>query len=141
MTIMKSVKENELDRILDKLSNAKIITDIEKRFLDNYDNISIDLVKDYSLLTNTDVYNRLSKILNLDIKANCDLYDRDGLIGIEILSVQTISEGNIYLILKNGEKMKLSDKFLYNMTYDFKNCRYSLNSHDEYYEKILVNND
>ena len=43
--------------------------------------------------------------------------------------------------MKGEEKHKLQDKFLYNLIYSVKKNEYSLQEHDEYFEKLTVGRD
>ena len=76
------------------------------------------------------------------ISSGTTLSDRDGKIGIEIQSVHNnFADESCYVILKNGQKIELTDNYLYNMIYNIKKDEYSLESQDEYYEKIPVKDE
>jgi DNA invertase Pin-like site-specific DNA recombinase len=75
-------------------------------------------------------------------KVICDLHDRDGKIGIQIIEMQNDFERDFSEIkLKDGMILKLEDKFLYNIIYNIKKNLYSLTEQDEYFEKIEHLND
>lgn len=114
-----SLKEIEANRILDKLSKNKQISYKEKRFLDVYRYISL-LQKGYSVF--------------------CDLHDRDGLIGLPIVDIEHQEEDCI-IYMKGDETHKLYDRYLYNLIYNNKLKRYSLQEQDEYFEEIEHKND
>jgi hypothetical protein len=43
--------------------------------------------------------------------------------------------------MKSGKIKDLHDRYLYNLIYNIKKNQYSLQEHDEYYEKIEAKND
>ena len=43
--------------------------------------------------------------------------------------------------MKDEEKHKLQDKFLYNLIYIVNKKQYSLQEHDEYFEKLTIEKD
>lgn len=137
-----SIKDDELDRILDKIASKLKLTDGEKKFLDEYNSTSDDYYQDYSHLTKNDVCEKLEDLLSKGRKVICDLYDRDGKIGIEIKSIENIlDEDSCFLSLKNGEKIEIKDNYFYNIFYDFRKDEHSLQSQEEFYEKIPVKDD
>jgi predicted peptidase len=132
----------EVNRILDKISRNKSITEKEKKFLDLYQITREDSIKDYLLLEKNNVFNRISQIMNSGKKVICDLNDRDGKIGLEIIKLENnFEDENCTLTLKGGSKHKLIDKFLYNLIYITKKDQYSLQEHGEYFEKIESKHD
>lgn len=140
--IKESNKDDELNRILDKISSKKDLTEIEKSFLDNFSKSDESDYKDFSFLSMNDVIHKIKEVLSSSRKIICDLYDKDGKIGIEIKSIfNNYDDEFCYILLKNDEKIKLKDNFLYNMVYNIKKDEYSLQSQDEYYELISVKND
>ena len=140
--ISESNKDDELNRILDKISNHSELTSIEKDFLNNYNKSNEEDYMDFSYLSMIDVIDKIKEILSSNRKIICDLYDKDGKIGQEIKSIfNNYSDEYCYIVLKNDERIKLKDNFLYNMIYNVSKNEYSLQSQDEYYEKIPVNNE
>lgn len=140
--IKESNKDEELNRILDKISSHQPLTQSEELFLSKFNNSTEEDYKDFSYLSMIDTVNKIKEILSSNRKIICDLYDRNGKIGVEIQSIfHNYDEEFSSLILKNGEKIKLQDNFLYNMIYNIKKNEYSLQSQDEYYEKIPVRDD
>lgn len=140
--VSESVKNNELNRILDKISNGGTLTELEGRFLDRFGISTDDDFKEFSYLSRNDVFEKIQKILSEDKEIICDLYDRDGQIGIIIESVYNNFETEkCYMILKNSETVELKDNFLYNILYIIKKNQYSLQSQDEYYERIPVKDE
>lgn len=95
--------------------------------------------RDWMLISKNFLIQKIEELLELNKIIICNLRDRDGKIGINIIDVisDTDNENNM-LILKDGSKFNLSDKYLYNLIYNSKLDKYSLEEHDEYYEKIEI---
>lgn len=137
-----SVKEMELNRILDKVSKKQNIEAKEKNFLDLYNSTSDEDMKDYMYLSKNTTFNKIKSLIDKGKVVMCDLHDRNGKIGIKIKDIENDFEKESCVItLKNGETSKLEDKFLYNIIYDNDKDVYSLQEQDEYFEKIPVNNE
>jgi hypothetical protein len=137
-----SLKEIEMNKILDKISRKKILTSREKKFLELYNHTSDDDTKDYMLLSKNVAYKRVRQLLDNNKKVICDLHDRDGKIGLQIVDIQNDIEKEFCEIkLKDGMIIKLHDNFLYNIIYNMKKNLYSLTEQDEYFEKIEHSND
>ena len=137
-----SLKEIEMNKILEKISKKKVLTAREKNFLELYNHTSDDETKDYMMLSKNVAYKRVRHLLNIDKKVICDLHDRDGKIGLQIIDIQNEAEEDFCEIkLKSGAICKLEDKFLYNIIYNLKKNIYSLTEQDEYFEKIEHSND
>lgn len=137
-----SVKEMELNRILDKVSKKQSIEDKERKFLDLYNSTSDEDMKDYMYLSKNTTFNKIRSLIERGKTVICDLHDRNGKIGIKIKDVENDFENDFCLItLKNGETCKLEDKFLYNIIYINNKDIYSLQEQSEYYEVIPVKND
>ena len=67
----------------------------------------------------------------------CDLHDKDGKIGMEIIKIENQFESEkCILTLKKGNTFFIQDKFLYNIIYNLKKDEYSLQEQGEYFEKI-----
>jgi len=136
-----SVKDDELNRILDKISEGKPLSAIEKKFLSMFDKSSEDDYKDFPYLTKNDAFDKIKDILSEGRKIICDLYEKNK-IGIEIVSVfNQFDSESCFIVLKDGERIELKDNYLYNIVYDIKNDEYSLQSQDKYYEKIPVKDE
>ena len=129
-SISESVKELSLNNILDKISKRSNLSDGEKNFLDNYDKIDD---RDYHMISKESVIKIIENLKKSGRKVICNLHDRSGLIGSEILNVDTCT-----LYLKGGDMFKLNDKFLYNIIWDIHKNIYSLEEDSEYFEKIPV---
>lgn len=137
-----SLKEIEMNKILDKISRKKKLTIREKNFLELYNETSEDDERDYMMLSKNVAFKRLKHLLDGGKKIICDLHDRNGKIGLQIIDLENDIENEFCEIkLKNQSIFKLQDKFLYNITYNLKKNLYSLTEQDEYFEKIEHTND
>lgn len=139
--LRESIKEIEMNRILDKLSKKSKLSKKETTFLNLYNETqNIDEDKDFMLISKNFVIKKVNDLISLGKKVICDLHDRDGRIGIDILSIDDNLESDLSIIhLKNGQTHNLHDKFLYNLIYNIKRKEYSLQEQEEFYEKIEVN--
>ncbi len=135
-----SLKEIEMDRILDKISRRSRLSDRERNFLDLYNETSKD-DKDYMYLSKNTTFQRIKFLLESNKKVICDLYDRDGRIGMPILRIENNIESETCNVIMNNLEHKLYDRFLYNLVYNVKKNEYSLQEQDEYFEKIESKND
>lgn len=132
-----SVKEIELNRILEKISKKRKLTEREKNFLDLYQSTREEDMKDLMLLSKNSACNRIGVMLENGKKVICDLCDRDGRIGLQILEVENDHEKETCTVrMKGGVEYELDERFLYNILYNHKKGDYSLQEHDEYHEKI-----
>lgn len=137
-----SVKEIELNRILDKISNGKKLSKKEISFLNLYQITRSEDIKDFMYLSKNDTHFKIKDLLNREIKVICDLCDQDGKIGLPIIETDNFFEDEkSTLHLKDGSKFYLEDKFLYNLIFNSKKEYYSLQEQDEYFEKIEHRND
>lgn len=135
-SISESVKELSLNNILDKISKRSNLSDGEKNFLDNYDKIDD---RDYHMISKESVIKIIENLKKSGRKVICNLHDRSGLIGSEILNVDNnFQKDTCTLYLKGGDMFKLNDKFLYNIIWDIHKNIYSLEEDSEYFEKIPV---
>lgn len=133
-----SLKQLELNRILDKISTKSKLTIMEKKFLDFFNQKTDDDLRDYNFLSNLDAYNRVKQIFDSGKTVICNLKDRDGCINQHITSMEETDDFLIVNTRKCG-RVKLTDRFLYNIIYIYKKDQYSLEEQDEYFEKINVN--
>jgi hypothetical protein len=134
-----SLKEIEVNRILNKISKKSVLTDRENKFLELYNHKNGD--KDLMYLSKNTTCERVKFFLDSGKKVICDLHDRNGLIGLPILAVETNYNEESGLIIMRSENHELNDKFLYNLIYNNKLNRYSLQEQDEYFEKLEVRNN
>lgn len=134
-----SIKDINLNNILDKILSGEEISDREVEFLSKYEDV-LDLeLSDLSYLSKNITFNKISDLINKDKKVLCDLCDRNGKINNYILSIDNNFENDICTLTSNkGDKIILSDNFLYNIKYNFKKDIYILSKQDEFYEKIEI---
>ena len=142
LTLRESVKDDELNRILDKISSHQKLTSREEEFLSKYDQIMDKDLTDMSHLSKNTVFDKISELLEKGKKVICDLYDKEGKINDEIVSIENDYENETSILhLKHGNANELSDRFLYNINYNFNKDCYSLNIQDEYFEKLPIKNE
>jgi hypothetical protein len=131
-----SLKEIEMNRILEKIYKKIKLTPREKKFLDLYNFTSKDDYKDYMYLSKNNTFRRVKDLLESGKKVICDLHDKDGKIGLPIVDIQNHIESETCKVIMKNEEHELHDRFLYNLIYNVKKNEYSLQEQDEYFEKI-----
>ena len=137
-----SVKEIELNRILDKVSKKQNLQDKEKKFLDLYSTTTEEDMKDYMYLSKNDAYSKVKDIIESGKIIICDIYDKNGKIGLKITGIENdFTDESCVVTMKGGETHKLEDRFLYNIIYSSSKDEYSLQTQEEFFEKIPVKND
>ena len=136
-----SIKEIELDRILDKISSKKKLDNREQSFLDLYNTIKDRDMQDYLLLSKQSTFEKIKELIDSDDTVICNLYDREGPIGLKIIDmIYDWDSEKVILNLEKGSKFTLDDKFLYNVI-NKGNKKWSLEAHDEYYELSVINKE
>lgn len=137
-----SLKDIELNRILDKIGRKKKLSERESNFLDLYQSTREDEMKDFMLLSKNSTYTKLKDLLENDKRVICNLEDNNGRFGLSITSIENdFEEDNCIISMRGNEKHSLEDRFLYNIIYNTKKNEYSLESQDEYFEKIEAGYD
>jgi len=140
--IDESLKELRLNKILDKISNKSELSKSEQDFLDHYDETQEEDIMDYKFLSKESAFDRLNSLIDNNSKVICNLLDRDGKIGIQIVSIfNNFQFETCTVILKNGEKINLKDNELYNIIYNLKKDEWSLEMEDEFFEKLPVKDE
>jgi hypothetical protein len=140
--INESLKELRLNQILDKISKKIKLSKQEQDFLDTYSEIEEEDIMDYKMLSKESTFNKLTQLLEDNKKVICNLVDRDGKIGIQIISIYNDFQSEICTLnLKNGEKVKLQDNILYNILYNSNKDEWSLEMEDEFFEKLPVKDE
>lgn len=124
----------------------KILNKVSKRISHNKERLSYpssDLSdKDYMMISKNTVFRKVKNLLEKDKTVICNLTDRYGKIGQPIVDITSNFTNGICVIkVKSGIEKKLHDRYLYNIIYSVKKNKYSLEEHDEYYEKIESKND
>lgn len=139
--LRESVKEIELNRILDKINQGATLTTREQQYLDLYHSTTND-DQDFVYLSKNTTHKKIEDLLKKGKVVYCDLYDRDGRIGRKIDNVENdFHDDSSILYLDNKEKHKLYDRFLYNLIYNVNKDQYSLQAQDEYFEPIATKNE
>lgn len=139
--IRESLKETQLDNILDKISSNIKLSQVEQDFLDNYSKTDDDDLMDYKMLSKESTFTKIESLLKDNKKVICNLFDKSGKIGIQIVSIYSeFDSEECTMTLKNREKVNLKDSFLYNIVYNNRKDEYSLEAEDEFYEKIPASN-
>jgi hypothetical protein len=142
LNLSESLKEVELNKILDKISKSINLSSKEKEFLGKYDNIKDDDLKDFKMLSLQSTFEKLQGLIDNNKKVICNLTDRNGKIGIQIVSIYSDYENEVYILnLKNSEKIELKDNYLYNIIYNLQKDIYSLETEEEFFEKLPVRNE
>lgn len=137
-----SIKEIEMNRILDKISKKAKLTKREKDFLNLYNETTNSEDMDFMMLSKNVTCKKIKDLLDKQKKVICDLHDRDGKFGLQIIDlVDDHEKETSTIIMKSDEKHQLHDKFLYNLIYNVKKNEYSLQEHGEYYEKLKVKDE
>lgn len=137
-----SIKEIELNRILDKINSSKKLSDKEINFLNLYQHTRDEHMKDFMYLSKNSTYSKIEDLLGSNKTIICNLHDKYGKFGLKIVSIENVFEDDTCTItMKGGEKHNLDDKFLYNIIYNIKKDEYSLQEQDEYFEKIEAGED
>jgi hypothetical protein len=113
-----SLKEIEMNRILEKISKKGKLTKRENDFLNLY-NETTDEEKgrDLMYLSKNVAVKKIKELIEKYKKVICDLHDRNGKIGLQIIDIvdEDNEEETSLVIMKGNETHKLHDKFLYNI--------------------------
>jgi hypothetical protein len=137
--LRKPLKEIEMNKILEKISNKKTLNDRERKFVELYNLTKAGANKDYVLISKNVAFKKIREFLLNDVKVMCNLKDRDGIIGQFIVDIDCdIESENCIITTKGGIKSYLHDRFLYNLIYISERNYYTIEEHDEYYEKIEI---
>jgi len=142
LSLRNSLKDDELNQILDKIHQGKLLSESEGIFLQKFDSIIENDHKDFSHLSKNQVFDKICYLLENGKNVVCDLYDKDGKINDRIISIHNYFEEDCCVLnLKHGDSTKIYDKFLYKITYNLKKDEYYLDSQGEYFEKITHRNE
>jgi len=132
-----SVKQMEVKRIMDKVSRKKQLTKREQSFLELYNSTQKEEMKDFLYLSKNSTFSKILELLEKRIKVICNLHDKNGKFGMEIIKIENnFEEETCTVTMVHDEHHKLHDKFLYNLIYNTKRNEYSLEEQDEYFEKL-----
>jgi hypothetical protein len=140
--LVNSIQQERLNCILDKIRNNEELSNFEQIFLSKFDLIKETDYLDFTHLTKNQVFEKISTLLSDGKIVYCDLFDKNGKINEQILSITNDYESdNCILYLKHNEKTLINDNFFYRLIFNGKKNIYSLESHDEFYEKINIGNE
>jgi hypothetical protein len=140
--LRESIREIELNEILDKVSKKIELTERERNFLSLYQTTREDQLKDFLYLSKNSCFKKCSEILECGKKLICNLHDRNGKFGLQVTKLEnTFESGECLVFMRGGESHKLHEKFLYNIIYSIKKDEYSLEEQGEYFEKLNVNDE
>jgi hypothetical protein len=128
-----------LNKLKNKFLKSLFMTDVLDKRMREVDTLC-DKV-DYMLLTKNAAYDKLIFLIERDVIVICNLSDRDGRIGLPIMDVKNDYERDYCLIYTEDINCKMKDSCLYNLIYIIDKDIYSLEVHDEYFEKINIEND
>lgn len=132
-----SIKQMEVKRIMDKVSRKKQLTKREQSFLELYNSTQKEEMKDFLYLSKNTTFSKILELLERKIKVICNLHDKNGKFGMEIIKIENnFEEETCTITMVHDEHHKLHDKFLYNLIYNTKKNEYSLEEQDEYFEKL-----
>lgn len=138
----KSVKEMELNKILEKVYKKKPLSARERKFLELYQSTREEEMKDYLYLSKNSTFKKVAELLEIKKRIICNLHDKDGAFDDEIVKIENnFEEETCTVTMKHGYQHKLHDKFLYNLIYNTKKDEYSLEEQDEYFEKLEKENE
>ena len=133
------IKKMEIIKLL-KSIKSKVVKSAD--FLEFTPETTDELRKDYLLLSKSRTCEVVKELLENDLTVICNLNDRDGKIGLEIEEVENDIEVEYSTLhLKGGFRHSMYDRFLYNVKYMNKKDHFSLEEHDEYFEKLTVKNN
>jgi len=140
--LTESLKEIRLNQILDKISKKIKLSKTEQEFLDHYEETSEEDMMDYKMLSKESTFTKISNLLEAKKRIICNLIDRDGKIGIQIIQIYNrFDDETCIMTLKNEQKVKLQDNILYNIIYNTTKDEWSLEMEDEFFEKLPVKNE
>ena len=113
-----SLKQMEVNRIMEKISKKKTLTKKEKSFLELYHATNKEEFKDYLYLAKNATFTKILELLEKNVKIICNLHDKDGKFGMQITKIENNFEDETCTItMIHNEHHKLHDKFLYNLIY------------------------
>lgn len=136
-----SIKDIELNRILDKIDKKEALSNREMRFLELYQ-FTCEEDRDFMLLSKNSTATKITQLIENGKTVICDLEDRYGRIGLGIIGIENNYENDDCIVkMRGGETHIMKDNLLYNIIFNEKKNKYSLQMHDEYIEKIEAGND
>ena len=129
-----SVKKSSTNKIPKKKKSILGVSNLEVK--------KIDIKRDFMYISKNYTFNKIQELLDNKSVIICDLHDRDGKIGLEIIGItNSFTDDDCIITMKGGIEHRLLDKFLYNIIYNTKKDEYYLEEQDEYFEKILTKDE
>ncbi len=125
-----SLKNDRLNDLLGKISAGQTLSDSEKKFLDNYESISDDDLRDYTHLSISEVYDKVGNLLDKNKKV---LYKEK-----ELEDVRYIKDD--ICLITFSDIIKLKDNFSYSILHN-EDDSYTVVEQDEFFEKQPLSND
>jgi hypothetical protein len=111
LNLRESLKEIELNSILDKIAKRMKLSSGEETFLDTYDNVKEDELKSFAMLSRQSATEKIDTLIESGKKVICNLEDRSGKIGLEIISTENFTdEETTILKLKHSETFLISKR-------------------------------
>jgi hypothetical protein len=142
LNLKESYKDSYLNDILEKIKIGIGLSDSEKNFINQYDHLIENDLRDLSHLSKNQVFEKICYFLDKNKNIICDLYDKNGKINDKILGISNLFEDDCCLLtLKHGDVVKIFDRYLYKISYNIKKDQYNLELQGEYYEKINKDNE
>jgi hypothetical protein len=136
-----SLKDSHLNDILDKIQIGGVLSELETKFIQEYENLLETDLKDFSHLSKNQVFDKVCYLLERNKTIICDLFDKNGKINDRIISIENLFEEECCsILLKHGDSVKIMDKYLYKISYNIRKDQYNLELQGEYYEKISKEN-
>ena len=126
-----SLKDDKLNDILGKISNGETLTQFDKKFLDNFDSIKDVDFRDYTHLSTSDIYDKVSELLS---RNKVIIFN-----GKKILEIKYIKDDICIIIDSNI--IKLKDNFTYSIIYNDTEDTHTIIEQDEFFEKQPLRND
>lgn len=135
-----SLKTKQLNHILDKISESSRLNQKELSFLDIFQDIDDFYFGEFSMLNSNNVIEKIDYLLSMELEVICNICDSMGPINLKIIDTD-MSDDRHYLLLEKNESLQLEDNYFYDLKYDMKYCRFSLESNNKYYELLPINNE
>lgn len=136
---MKSLKEQAMDKILDKMSTGRGLTPNEAAFMAVQGPIPDSDLRDFMLVSSFEACTRVASLLDHGLRVTCNLRDRDGVIGDDVVS-SSVTGDRSTITLAGRLTIELLPSFLYDLTFSMRDFRYSLESDHEFYELAPIKN-
>lgn len=135
-----SLKTIQLNYILDKISESTSLNTKELSFLDAFQDIDDSYFGEFSMLNSSTVIEKIDYLLRMKFEVICNLCDSIGPINLKINDTY-ISNNKHHLLLEKDDSLLLEDNCFYDLKYNLKFCRFSLESNNKYYELLPIKNE